>query len=296
MRKVNPEFEKIFSNIMNNQLSQENSENNTETDNMMTKDDFFMMTNSSNLHIRNKDFFNFKLQNTSIDPFENFENLSMRDSIYDIENSDSKEKKQIFKTVKSSNQLIKKKRGRNRMRKQNEKFHDKKSSDNVLRKIQVHYLSFIIDFLNNILSIFNYNRQFLKLDYNFKKNVNRKHINKLKKNTLEEIVCNNISSKFKKYKTNENKLLCEEVKENPVLKRILSENYCRFFRKIYYPSKNPMNLNEYGLTKKVILFKKIQMYKDLLEKSGALKDNILKRSMDDCLLQHFLPKWVFFLH
>ena len=296
MRKVNPEFEKIFSHIMNNQLSQENSENNIESDSMMTKDDFLMITNSSNLDIRNKDLLNFKLQNTSIDPFENFENLSMRDSIYNNENSDSKEKKQIFKTVKSSNQLIKKKRGRNRKRKQNEKFHDKKSPDNVLRKIQVHYLSFIIDFLNNILRIFNYNRQFLELDYNLKKDVNKKHINKLKKNTLEEIVCNDISSKFKKHKINENKLLCEEVKENPVLKRILSENYCHFFKKIYYPSKNPMNLNEYGLTKKVILFKNIKMYKDLLEKDGALKDNILKRSMDDCLLQHFLPKWVFFLH
>lgn len=296
MRKVNPEFEKIFSHIMNNQLSQENSENNIKSDSMMTKDDFFMITNSSNLDIRNKDLFNFKLQNTSIDPFENFENLSMRDSIYDIEKSDSQEKKQIFKIVESSNQLIKKKRGRYRKRKQNEKFHDKKSSDNVLRKIQVHYLSFIIDFLNNILRIFNYNRQFLELDYNIKKDVNRENINKLKKDTLEKIVCNDISSKFKRHKINENKLLCEEVKENPVLRRILSENYCRFFRKIYYPSKNPMNLNEYGLTKNVILFKNIHMYKDLLEKSGALKDNILKRSMDDCLLQHFLPKWVFFLH
>ena len=74
--------------------------------------------------------------------------------------------------------------GRNRKRNQNKKFHDKKSSDNILRKIQVHYLSFIIDFLNNILRILKYDRQFLELDYNFKKDVNRKHINKLKKNTL----------------------------------------------------------------------------------------------------------------
>ena len=296
MRKVIPEFEQIFSNIMNNQLSQENSENNIETGNMMTKDGFFMITNSSNFHIRDKDIFNFNVQNTSIDPFEN---LSMREnnySIYDIENPDSNKKKELFKTVKSSNQLIKKKRGRNRKRNLNKKYHDKKSSDNILRKIQVHYLSFIIDFLNNILRILNYDRQFLELDYNFKKDVSRKNINKLKKNTLEEIVCNDISSKFKKHKINENKLLCKEIKKNPVLKRILSENYCRFFRKIYYPSKNPMNLNEYGLTKNDIVFKNIQMYKDLLEKNGALKDNILKRSMDDCLLQHFLPKWVFFLH
>ena len=57
-----------------------------------------------------------------------------------------------------------------------------------------------------------------------------------------------------------------------------------------------MNLNEYGLNKEIQL-KKVKMYRDLLEKSGALnEDKILKKYMDNCLLKHFLPKSKFLLY
>ena len=45
-----------------------------------------------------------------------------------------------------------------------------------MRKIQSHYLSFIISFLNNILEILNYKQQFFKLDYEFKRNVKKNFV------------------------------------------------------------------------------------------------------------------------
>ena len=55
---------------------------------------------------------------------------------------------------------------------ENDKAHLKKiSTDNLLRKIQIHYLSFIISFINDILKYLNYNQRFFKLDYRLKKNV-----------------------------------------------------------------------------------------------------------------------------
>ena len=56
------------------------------------------------------------------------------------------------------------------------KIHDKHSMDNLLRKIQVHYLSFIISYINDILKNLNYNEQFLKIDYNYKKTINKEKI------------------------------------------------------------------------------------------------------------------------
>ena len=34
--------------------------------------------------------------------------------------------------------------------------------------------------------------------------------------------------------TNANKIICDEIKKNPILNKILSENYLIFFKKFYY--------------------------------------------------------------
>ena len=80
-------------------------------------------------------------------------------------------------------QLSRKKRGRNKIKNSKEmvKIHDKFSTDNLLRKVQVHYISFIVTFLNKILEVFNFKERFYKLDYEFKKNVNKKFVSSLKK-------------------------------------------------------------------------------------------------------------------
>ena len=60
----------------------------------------------------------------------------------------------------SSKKFLLKKKGRGRQRQminnENLKIHDKFSTDNLLRKIQVHYLSFIISILNEILEQLNF--------------------------------------------------------------------------------------------------------------------------------------------
>ena len=76
---------------------------------------------------------------------------------------------------------IKKKRRRDKANSDiSNKTHDKFAPDNLLRKIQVHYLTFIISFLNEILLLFKYHKKFLKIDYEFNKNVNKKNVQELK--------------------------------------------------------------------------------------------------------------------
>ena len=285
MRSFNTEIETLFSHIIDNQLPYANSNNIIENNFITEGYENNSTKKSSYLYIGNNDTVDIGFENFLKDSMIN----SSEKEIDSINNSEINENKELFMIKKHSNQLTKKKRGRDKKKEQNKKVHDKSSTDNILSKIQNHYLSFIIDFLNNILKFLNYNQKFLKSDYNYRKNINIEHVNKLKMKTLAEIVCIDISSKYKKYKKNENKLICEQIKEKQVLKNILSENYLEFFKKVYYKSQNPINLNEYGLNEEIEL-KNVKMYKDLLEKCGALNEEILKITMDNCLLKHFLPK------
>ena len=207
-------------------------------------------------------------------------------------------KKDMNYSQSTFNQLSRKKRNRGKKRaknfeeNENRKIHDIYSTDNILRKIQVHYLNFIILFINILLKNLNYSEEFFKLDYEFKKNI---FLESLKKQTLGEIISNKISIKYKKYDKNINKTIYEKIKENEILNNILSENYIKFFKKIYYKSYYNINLKEYGLDKEIILSKKVKMYKDFLKDNKESGEKYIKY-IKECTLKNFLPDSIFLYH
>ena len=188
---------------------------------------------------------------------------------------------------------IKKKRGRGKVNSDiNDKTHDKFAPDNLLRKIQVHYLTFIISFLNEILLLFKYHKKFLKLNYEFKKNVNKKNVQEIKKQKIIDIVCNKISKKYRNVEYS-NSSICEQIKDNEVLNKILSENYLSLFKKIYYKSSRIINLKEYGLDQNIVLSKEVKMFDDLLkcnDKETFDDKDQYKKYLKECALQNYLPE------
>ena len=156
------------------------------------------------------------------------------------------------------------------------------SEDNILVKIQTHYLNFIISFLNNIFPLFNYHKKLKNFDRSFKINIKKSNLNDyLNKNTIGEIISNKISKKYKTIddKINENKNIYEEIKHIPILKEILSQNYLTFFKKFYYFSDSNINLKDFGLNKTIILSKKVKNFNHLLldnEKRGSEYTMFLK--------------------
>ena len=162
------------------------------------------------------------------------------------------------------------KRGRKRNKNDKKKTHDKNSSDNLLRKIQVHYLTFIISFINEILQNLDIKLKFNQIDYKFKMNISNKYLESLKSKTIGQIICNKISPKYK-YKE-DNALIYEKI-EDTLIKRVLSENYLTLFRNIYYNSCYKINLREYGLDKTIILSKQVKMFKDLVKKFDSKNEN-----------------------
>ena len=198
-----------------------------------------------------------------------------------------------------STQLTKKKKKRSKAPnlEKNDKIHDKFSTDNLLRKIQVHYLTFIVNFINIILKILNYEQRFFKLDYELKKNVNKKNFDSLKNKTIGEILCNKISIKYKKQNVNANFEIYDQIKDNEILKKILSENYIKLFKKIYYKSNKNINLREYGINEQIILTKPVKMFKDLLKDNEALdKNKEYQKNIIECAIQNYLPDSIFLFH
>ena len=177
------------------------------------------------------------------------------------------------------------------------KTHDKYSTDNLLRKIQVHYLTFIVDFLNEILSLLNCGKKFLKLDYEFKKNVNKKNVEYLKEKKIKDIICNRISKKYRNVEYY-NKAIYEQIKDNTILNNMLSENYLTLFKKIYYKSQKIINLKEYGLDKNIVLSKKVKMFNNLLNiKDNKDDDNYQYiKYLRECAIRNYLPESLFIFH
>ena len=263
-------------------------------------DDHFMIFTENESETESKDFPIFGEENPFFQLKEK-ENDSITLKLYE-----PKKEKSIPKFIvqKDSNSLISKKRKRGKQKSEDAnkkekstRIHDKNCSDNVFRKLQNHFISFILSFLNCVLTNLNYeeNKRFLKLDYNFKKKINKANVESLKNKTLGDIISNKISRKYKYKRKDFNKQLCDEIKlSDSVLKNILSDNYLLFFKKIYYKSINKISLEEYGLNKEIILPKKVKMYKDLLKDNEAKdSNNFDSKKINKCVATNFIPELIF---
>ena len=191
--------------------------------------------------------------------------------------------------------FINKKRGRKKIKNINA-IHNKFVTDNLLRKIQIHYINFIVSFINEVLQIFGYKQKLLFLNYKFKSNVNKNNINHLKNSSIGDILCTDISPKYSKNSPKYNNIIINIIKNNPIINSILSENYLHLFKNIYYKGKRIIDLKYYGLDTKIILSKKIEMYHDLLNKSynsNSIKIDFYIKRMNECVAKTFLLNSIF---
>ena len=192
----------------------------------------------------------------------------------------------------------KRKRGKAKTKNDNRK-HNFDSNDNLQRKIQVHYLTFIVSFVNDLLKNLNYKQRFKNLEYDFKIKIDKISTKSLKNNCIGKIISNNsISEKYKKIKCNErekyNLKIYNQIIRNKILKKILSEKYLDIFRKIYFKSEKRINLEEYGLSQIINLSNNVKMFKDLLLKDTQnISNNIYNKNLYNCIKKNFLPNLIF---
>ena len=192
----------------------------------------------------------------------------------------------LFKIV---NQCSKKGKKTKRNNNIGDKYHDKNSYDNILRKIHVNFISFIIEYANAIIQKF-CNSKFLKIDYQYKKTVNKSSFQKIKNQKISEILSQKISEKYKNINKEMNKQICElYIDTNPELKQIFSETYINLFKNVYYLGKREITLKINGENRVISLYG-IDMFKDLLNKIGKEdKENIeYINRIKKCVQDNFL--------
>ena len=234
-------------------ITNKNNNSNKEIDIKQLADE----SNNIDIYEENK-----KINKNKLDIFINISDLKKPKNDKIKSNISIKENNKCFKKLfnlkiyDKNKTLICKKRGRKSFKKANSHTHSALDDDNILRKIQVHFLTFLVSFTNDYIdSIFqNINKKsiphFRQIDYKVKRTINHKSIEEMKSLTIGEILKKQASPKNKTCVNNINELiynkLCEQfpnIKQN-----YFNILFKKFFIEYYYnKNDNIIILNGYKI-------------------------------------------------
>ena len=181
-------------------------------------------------------------------------------------------KKYIFKT-----RLQRMKRGRIAKKNTKKETHSAYSYDNILRKIQVHYLNFMISFINDCIKTLNQNKKirFMKINYKLKRKISKKFFDNMKNSSINEILRSiDISKKYKKFDKNINKENLRKLEKDPWFEKLFKMTFLDLFN-YYYNHAQP--LDELFLFEKTITFSdETKPYYKLLEANWPVSKNFIE--------------------
>ena len=187
-------------------------------------------------------------------------------------------KKINFKTI-LHHKRGRKSQGKEKRKKNAKRCHGSSDFDNLQRKIQVNYITFLIKLANDaIKTVLGKNSKYFFKDvkYGLKKIVTHKYVEFLKKCKYSDIIQMNISLKNKKLSKNLNKETYMEIcKISPELQKFFDKNYLYIFQKFYCRLKKNQNIIDIdGIKVELSPLTKGFLY--LLEKNEPVKEKINK--------------------
>jgi hypothetical protein len=234
-------------------------------------------------------------ENRTIERVETRESTNELSSQEQTEKSDKKEIVIKFKT-KTVNKQEPKKRGRKCEKSEKDRTNNslklprKFDRDDMTIKNQVHYFNFIPEFFNFELENYGINGKFKKIDYQLKKKCNFNYFNELNGKKLYEILIMKASSRYKNSGENYNAKLYERIKDIPVIKNILNENYLTFFRSVYYPSGREINLKKYTDDNSDLIITLPMKIGKFMDKVNTFKDQDYAEAYKKCVEELYLQK------
>ena len=211
----------------------------------------------------------------------------------DISNGDKKIKSKVeekeSKEIERDNNQIKNKFFVKKMKKpgkkrednkgENKKIHDNKEYYNIITKVQVHFISFLINLSNDIIiHIFgdDKNLYFKDLDYKIKSNVKFSELEKFKQLNLKEILQKPISKKFKYTNIYYNEETYKKViKLANYLEKFFNLKFIVLFKSYY--NNNYISLINYIIDETIIPSEKTKSFSELLKNyNDEMKALIIK--------------------
>jgi hypothetical protein len=166
--------------------------------------------------------------------------------------------------------LKKSKRGRKTTKNSKKETHSADSYDNILRKIQTHFLNFMISFINDCIKSLHENKKMnLKnINYEEKKKIKRAYLEKIKYVTINEIINNiDISTKYKKYNKDINRTNLTKLSQISFFKKLFQMKFIELFC-LYYNESKPLD-KLFLFDKTITLSKKTKPYYNLLKDKNS---------------------------
>ena len=168
------------------------------------------------------------------------------------------------------------------------KFHNKSQNDNILRKINVHFLNFIIDFINEVLckchiKTKNINDKFYEVNGQYKKIINKTNFNFISNQTISQILSLENNNKY--INKHQNRELLDKIKDNnnEILNKILSKGYIDIFKEVFI------------LNKKEIFYEGLELnlpktFNDFLVNIKANNDTLYKMRIEEVIKKYYFPQ------
>ena len=200
-------------------------------------------------------------------------------------------KKKPFKTIKLEAPGRKSKK-LNKKNFSNKKTHDKYSQDNIITKIQVHYINFLTNLANDIISEVSdkkkvENKQnFKNIKHKYKIYYNYNNFQELKEQSIKDIIIKPISKRKKLTNDNYNEEIYNElINKSNILDKFLEKKYLSLFYNYYNNGEKLDKIIIYN--KEIKLSKNTKSFCALINKKQNKNDK-MKNLMIDCINVAFL--------
>ena len=176
-------------------------------------------------------------------------------------------------SIKNTSKLVftTKKKG---LAKNFKKIHGADAKDNIMKKIQVHFLSFIVNYTNDVINSLIKDKhvpRFKSLAYEIKRFIRKKYLEELKTKTIGEILQFQVTTKTKNSDKNINKNIYKIIYEKyPCLQNFFKKTFLELFKQ-YFNNKNKIFFVNGQL---IQISQKTQTLNDLMEKYYSYKEKI----------------------
>ena len=160
--------------------------------------------------------------------------------------------------------------------------HGKFSFDNIHTKIQVHFIRFLINLVNDAIftEFKSRSKLFKDIKYAEKRKINYEYTASLCQDIIKNIFLKGVSGKYKKISPEYNQNLCQELeKKSKWFSEFLKMKYIDVFNLYYYNGEKPLDKMEFK-GKTIFISKTTKSFYYLLKKESNLAYkmiNIIKR-------------------
>lgn len=242
----------------------------------------FITKNDEEEYDITRDPFNLIVPNNSF-IFDDIHFSFKDENIYEL-NKDETQEKDVLKNINYPQKKISGRKRKNLLD-NNGKYHDKSRNDNILRKINGHFLNFTIKFINEVLKYFNItsnnkNDEFYDINGKYKKLINRTNFSSISNKMISELLTLENNNKFTI--KNHNKDLLNKIKNinNEIINKILSKKYIDIFKEVFY------------LNKKEIIYEGLKLvlpitFEDFLKDIKANEDNLYKMRIEEVIKKYY---------